>query len=49
MTARILPFGAPVPQNLPGGAERFAQRSRRVFRDPLLRVAGRARLPILVR
>jgi len=49
VTARILPFGAPVPQNLPGGPERFAQRSRRVFRDPLLRVAGRARLPILVR
>ena len=49
VTARILPLGAPVPQNLPGGAERFAQRSRRVFRDPLLRVAGRARLAIVVR
>ncbi len=49
VTARILPFGAPVPQNLPGGAERFAQRARRVLRDPALRVAGRARLPIVVR
>ena len=49
VTARILPLGAPVPQNLPGGAERFAQRSRRVFRDPQLRIAGRARLAIVVR
>ena len=49
VTARFLPPGASVPQNLPGGAEGFAQRARRVFRDPPLRIAGRARLPIIVR
>lgn len=49
VTARFLPPGAGVPQDLPGGAERFAQRARRVFRDPALRVSGRARLSLVVR
>ena len=49
VTARLLPPGASVPEQLPGGAEGVAQRSRRVFRDATLRVAGRARMRVLVR
>lgn len=49
VTARFLPPGASVPQELPGGAEGVAQRARRVLRDPALRVAGRARLALTVR
>ena len=49
MTARLLPPGASVPEQLPGGTEGVAQRARRVFRDARLRVAGRARMPIVVR
>ncbi len=49
VTARLLPPGAAVPEQLPGGSEGVAQRARRVFREADLRVAGRARLPILVR
>ena len=33
VTARLLPPGASVPEQLPGGAEGVAQRPRRVFRD----------------
>ncbi len=49
VTARLLPPGAAVPEQLPGGAEGVAQRPRRVFRDARLRVAGRARMSIRVR
>lgn len=49
VTARLLPLGGAVPEQLPGGSEGVAQRARRVFRDPALRVAGRARLSIVVR
>jgi hypothetical protein len=49
VTARFLPPGASVPQQLPGGAEGRAQRARRVFRDPGLRISGRARLRLVVR
>ena len=49
VTARLLPPGASVPEQLPGGAEGVAQRSRRVFRDARLRVAGRARMAIVIR
>lgn len=49
VTARFLPVGAGVPQDLPGGAEGIAQRARRVFRDAALRVSGRARLSLVVR
>lgn len=49
VTARLLPPGAAVAEQLPGGAEGVAQRARRVFRDASLRVAGRARLPIVIR
>lgn len=49
VSARFLPPGAGDPEQLPGGAERFAQRSRRVFRDARIRIAGRARLRVFVR
>ncbi len=49
VTSRWLPPGADAPQELPGGAEGVAQRSRRVYRDPQLRIAGLARLPVIVR
>jgi hypothetical protein len=49
VTARLVPPGANAPEQLPGGPERLAQRGRRVFRDPDLRLAGRVRLPLVVR
>jgi hypothetical protein len=49
VTARFLPPGADVAQDLPGGAEGIAQRARRVFRDPALRLSGRARLALTIR
>jgi hypothetical protein len=49
VTARFVRPGANAPEQLPGGAEGVAQRGRRVFRDPALRLAGRARLAIVVR
>ena len=49
VSARFLPPGAGDPEQLPGGAERFAQRSRRVFRDARIRIAGRARFRVFVR
>jgi len=48
VSARFVPPGAGAPEQLPGGAERFAQRSRRVFRDDRLRIAGRARWRVFV-
>jgi hypothetical protein len=49
VTARFVRPGANAPEQLPGGAEGVAQRGRRVFRDPALRLAGRARLPVVIR
>ena len=49
VTARFLPPGASVPEQLPGGPEGVAQRARRVFRDQSLRISGRARLPVIIR
>lgn len=49
VSARFLPPGARDPEQLPGGAERYAQRARRVFRDQRIRIAGRARLRVFVR
>ena len=47
--ARFLPPGAEPQSALPGGAEGIAQRARRVYRDPALRIAGTARLQLDVR
>ena len=49
VSARFVPPGADAPADLPGGAERYAQRSRRVFRDERIRIAGDARWPLFVR
>jgi len=49
VTARFVRIGAGAPQELPGGREGIAQRARRVFRDPAIRVAGRARWSVYVR
>lgn len=46
---RFLPPGADVPEELPGGAERVAQRARRVLRDRALRIDGSVRVPLRVR
>lgn len=49
VTARFVRIGAGAPQQLPGGREGIAQRARRVFRDPAIRVSGRARWSVFVR
>lgn len=47
--ARFVHVGAKSPVRLPGGAEGIAERRRVVFRSDQLRIAGRARVRLLVR
>ncbi len=49
VSARFLPPGADSPSQLPGGSERLAQRSRRVYRDDRIRIAGETRWRVFVR
>ncbi len=49
VSARFVRRGQSAPVDLPGGAERIAQRSRRVFRDKSVRISGRARVRVRVR